>query len=245
MGDWQYGSQFCQGPRVEPNAKWKEEAAGKGKKRGECQESGLDSGGQQPAEDKNVRTFGDGAQGVAETSQAAAKADRASLEQGAAKPEEKQRDDGDRQEENRQGSARVGLQGSRKRTGEKEKADDDKAGLGGHVEKAIGDVSGKDPGGIGTAAEADGEAHGIAADDRGKKKRGEEATGIALRAGAKVELGACGVDDHTPLRDPDEVGKKIKQEDGEKTGDRYAADRCEKQRERQEVEENAENDECG
>src|SRR5208337_4018459 len=109
LGVRQDGGQFCQGPRVEPNARRQAEAAGKGYKRGECEESGLDGGGQQPAEEKNVRTFGDGAQGVAEARQAAAKADRASLEQGAAKPEEKQRDDGDRQEENRQGSASVGV----------------------------------------------------------------------------------------------------------------------------------------
>ena len=112
-----------------------------------------------------------------------------------------------------------GLQRDGKRAGEKQKANEDESSLREHIEKTVGNVTGENRGGIGTATEAHSETHGIATEDRRKKERGEKSAGIALGAGGEIELRASGVDDHAPFGDSGKMGQKVAHENGEEACD--------------------------
>ncbi len=137
-----------------------------------------------------------------------------------------------------------GLERDGKRTGEEKKADENEASLREHVEETIGDVAGEDGGRIGTAAEADSEAHSVAAENGREKECGEESTGITLGAGGEIELRAGGVDDHAPFGDADKMGQEVANENGEKACDGDTMNGFKKQREWQEMNEQAEDEEC-
>jgi hypothetical protein len=114
-----------------------------------------------------------------------------------------------------------------------------------YVQKAIGDVSGKDCSGIRAAAQAHGETNSIATEDGWKKEGGEESAQIALRAGGEIELRVGRVDDHAPLGDADEMREEIAEKDDKKARDRDAMNGFDEQGQRQEMEKNAEDYKCG
>jgi hypothetical protein len=115
--------------------------------------------------------------------------------------------------------------------------------LRGDIEKAVGDIAGKNGCGARAAAQTHGEAHDVASDDGGKKERAEEAASVTLRAGGEIESGAGGVDHHAPLGDADAVREKIAEKNDEKTRERNAGNRGAQRSERKKAQKKSEDEE--
>lgn len=132
-----------------------------------------------------------------------------------------------------------------KGAGKEQEADEDESGLREHVEETVGDISGKDSGGVGAASEADCKTRGVSPDDGRKKECGEEPPGVTLRAGREIKFASGGVDDHAPLGDADQMGQEIGEQDGEEASKRNALDGCQEQRKREKMKEDSENGDGG
>ena len=99
LGEGQDGGKLGERPGKQPDAEGEEESTGDGEECGECKKCELNSATEEPAKDEDVRALGNGAEGVAQAGETAAKTNRAALEKRATKPGEKNGNGEDGQEE--------------------------------------------------------------------------------------------------------------------------------------------------
>ena len=114
-----------------------------------------------------------------------------------------------------------------------------------YIQETVGHISREDRRWIRAAPKTNGKADGITAENRWKKKCGEESAKIALRTSTKIELRASGIDDHAPLGNADEMGQEIAEQDSQKSRKGNTMNGLQQKAKREEIAENAENDKRG